>query len=339
MRCSQCGLPLSPSRTSCPRCSTAVGGSEKETEIKYDALLLPEDIISSTKYEEGNSQQQVRGEQSGSSILVQQYATIDPPPLQTYTQQAKKQVEQRNLRLSPPTPAPVSTWSEPAERTKTDNAASRSKGARATKEAGVLTSLLPNSVLEPRRGFTIAGVCMGIGALILIFVFIMAQSLSAMDNAAIQAANQRNRERATAMAIPTLSPAPSPTISNATPLADTPGSKYIDNIQIGTTINMSSVVITQVTKNFKAGQRIYITMNVNSTGYQGAVCLDWYVQDVYVTHFAFPTTADPSLPHSTAWSYAALTSKGTGHVDVSWATSTICADKVLAQRVDFSVGT
>ncbi len=81
-------------------------------------------------------------------------------------------------------------------------------------------------------------------------------------------------------------------------------------------------------------------MNVNSAGYQGAVCLDWYVQDVFVTHYAFPTTAaDPSFPHSTAWSYATLMSKGTGYVNVSWATSTICADKVLAQRVDFSVGT
>jgi hypothetical protein len=179
---------------------------------------------------------------------------------------------------------------------------------------------------------------MGTGAVILIFVFIMAQSLLAIDNAALQAANQRNQERATALARPTLPPAPSPTALNLTPMPDTPGSKYIDNIQIGTTINTNRVVITQETKNFQAGQRIYISMNVNSVGYQGAVCLDWYVQDVFVTHYAFPTTADPSLPHSTALSYATLLSKGAGYVDVSWASSTMCTDKVLAQRVDFNIG-
>jgi len=332
MRCSQCGLPLSPARTNCPRCTTPVGDSEKETEIKYGAPLLLQNTISS--YEEGDNQQQTQEEQSSSSTLIQQYATIDKPPLQIYTQQAKKQEEQQNLRLFPLTPAPVSALPEAAGWMKTENAKPRAiPKARGFSD---LVSILPESAKGTRLGFTVAGLCMGIGALILIFVFIMAQSLAAIDNAAIQAANQRNRERA-AMAVPTLSRMPSPTTSSATPMP--PGSKYIDNIQIGTTINMNSVVITQATKNFKAGQRIYITMNVNRTGYQGAVCLDWYVQNVYITHYAFPTTADPNLPHSTAWSYAALASQGAGHVDVSWATSTICADKVLAQRVDFNVGT
>jgi hypothetical protein len=146
-----------------------------------------------------------------------------------------------------------------------------------------------------------------------------------------------NKGNATAL-LPTPSPAPVPTTPGITPTSAATGSKYIDNVQIGTNLDMTRVQIVQSTRNFQAGQRIYITMNVNSIGYQGAVCLDWYVQSAFLTHYAFSTTADPSQPHATAWSYAISTRQGPGYVNVFWASSLACADKVLAQRVDFNVG-
>jgi hypothetical protein len=195
-----------------------------------------------------------------------------------------------------------------------------------------------------RLGFTVAGICIGAGALILILVFIMAQSLPAPASAEVQVQptqqeksnNEGNQKEATVLVTP--SPVPSPTALTATPSPGTTGSQYIDNVQIGTTMDMNRVQIAQGTRDFRAGQKIFITMNVNSIGYQGAVCLDWYVQNTFLTHYAFSTTADPSLPHATAWSYAISTRQGPGYVNVFWASSLACGDKVLAQRVDFNVG-
>ncbi|MBA2681499.1 MAG: hypothetical protein H0U76_24255 [Ktedonobacteraceae bacterium] len=197
-----------------------------------------------------------------------------------------------------------------------------------------------NSPSRVRLSFTMAGICIGTGALILILVFVLAQNLPAPANAQVQPTgkvegnNQGSKREATTVLA---TPSPSPTTPGVTPTPETAGSKYIDNIQIGTTMDTNRVQITQSTREFKAGQRIYITMNVNSVGYQGAACLDWYVQNAFLTHYAFPTTADPSMPHSTAWSYALSTRQGPGYVNVFWASSIACVDKVLAQRVDFNV--
>lgn len=209
--------------------------------------------------------------------------------------------------------------------------------------ASISPSTFFNTPSRRRLGFTAAGICIGAGALILVLVFILAQSLTPPANAEVQPTSQtegnhkENKAVATTV-LPPSSPVPSPTTPGVTPTPETIGSKYIDNIQIGTTMDTNTVQITQSTRDFKAGQRIYITMNVNSVGYQGAVCLDWYVQNTFLTHYAFPTTADPSQPHSTAWSYALSTRQGPGYVNVFWASSLACADKVLAQKVNFSVG-
>src|SRR5690242_19971965 len=39
MRCSNCGLPLSPSRTTCPRCGTPYNSSPRKAWSEQDALL------------------------------------------------------------------------------------------------------------------------------------------------------------------------------------------------------------------------------------------------------------------------------------------------------------
>lgn len=196
-----------------------------------------------------------------------------------------------------------------------------------------------NSPARMRLGFTIAGICIGVGALILILVFIMAQSLPAAVNAEVQVqpTSQTEGNKGDAAVLPP-TPSPAPTTPGITPTSAATGSKYIDNVQIGSNLDMTRVQIAQSTRDFQAGQRIYITMNVNSIGYQGAVCLDWYVQNAFLTHYAFSTTADPSQPHATAWSYAISTRQGSGYVNVFWASSLACADKMLAQRVDFNVG-
>ncbi len=293
--CSQCGLPVSPSRKSCPRCGIPVKGMGEKGGPGQGALLFSQNVsFPPTKQEEENSNQQARETQSRKSYHVEQQSAADRLK-QIYVQPGK---------------------------------------TRASMFPG--TSL--NSLSRTRLGFTAAGICISIGALILIIVFIMSESLSISADTNAQAASQNKGDKVAATTVPVPSPEPSPTTLSVTPTPDTPGSKYIDNIQIGPAINMTSVEIVQPTKDFQAGQRIYITMNVNSIGYQGAVCLDWYVQNAFLTHYAFPTTADPSLPHSTAWSYATSMRRGPGYVNVSWASSVACTDKVLSQKVDFNVG-
>lgn len=291
--CSQCGLPVSPSRTSCPRCGIPVKEMSEKGRPGQGALLFPQNVaFSPAKQEEENSKQQAGGTQSRDGYQVQQQGVADKSK-QIYAQRSE---------------------------------------ARASMFPGAFL----NGLSRTRLGFTTAGICIGAGALLLIIVFIMAQSLP--TSVEVQAASQSQGNKVVTMALPTPSPEPSPTALSITPTPDMPGSKYIDNIQIGTTINMNTVEIVQPTKDFKAGQRIYITMNVNSIGYQGAVCLDWYVQNAFLTNYAFPTIADPNLPHSTAWSYATSMRRGPGYVNVSWASSVACTDKVLAQKVDFNIG-
>ncbi len=238
MRCSQCGLPLSPSRINCPRCATPVGGSERQTEITYDAPLLPQGTISSAGHEEGINQQETRKEQPGDGTQVQPYFTIEKPQLPMYTQQAKEQGQQQGWFPPPLTSTPTLTPSflQKAEPIRTNKSALEPRRRQAVRGLSMLSG---KSISRTRLGFTVAGLCMGVGAIILIFVFIMTQSLHNIDSAALQAANQKNRDKANAMVSPKVPLSPSPTILDITPTPNTPGSKYIDNIQIGTTINMN----------------------------------------------------------------------------------------------------
>src|SRR5689334_9247500 len=60
MRCSNCGLPLSPSRTNCPRCGTNYNGVQKNAWSEQDALFpqagpfAPEKVPANPNVQQGH---------------------------------------------------------------------------------------------------------------------------------------------------------------------------------------------------------------------------------------------------------------------------------------------
>jgi hypothetical protein len=68
-------------------------------------------------------------------------------------------------------------------------------------------------------------------------------------------------------------------------------------------------------------------------GKNGAVCLYWHLNNKNVTQFPFAVT-----PNATAgYSYAIYGSTGTAYVEIYWASTIACSDKLLAQHVNFKV--
>ena len=65
----------------------------------------------------------------------------------------------------------------------------------------------------------------------------------------------------------------------------------------------------------------------------GAVCLVWYINQKQFSQFPFTVDAIPQH----AFSYAYANTPGQGFVNIYWASSTACTDKLLAQTVPFTV--
>ena len=174
-------------------------------------------------------------------------------------------------------------------------------------------------------GFLVAGLCVMTGGLILFFVYFMA--LGAPGNS-----NESSMVKTTvaANALPTRGPSPasSPT---ATPF---PGQKYIDHAQLASSIDPASHQPIQLATTFKTNQDIYVTFQVHTGGQSGAVCLLWYANNKMFTQpYALPVYPN----EQTAYSYATYIGTGSGYVELYWASTTQCTDKVLAQRVNFTV--
>lgn len=185
------------------------------------------------------------------------------------------------------------------------------------------------------QGFIIAALCVLTGGLLLAFVYIISLGLPP----ASPAVTAQNRAQATAAAnkaTPTVSPdttnaSPTPA---ASPTPTYPGQQYIDNAQMASQVNTKSALPIVQTTSFKVGQPIFVTFALHPGGHPGAVCLLWYVNNKQFAHFEFPVNG----VSSPAYSYAYVGAAGPAYVELYWASSTACTDKMLAQRVDFTVG-
>jgi len=89
----------------------------------------------------------------------------------------------------------------------------------------------------------------------------------------------------------------------------------------------------QFTTTFKTGQNIYVTFQVHPSGHAGAVCLIWYLSSKQIINFSLPIRATSKY----SYAYAIYGGSGSAYVELYWASSTQCTDKVLAQHVDFRV--
>jgi hypothetical protein len=181
-----------------------------------------------------------------------------------------------------------------------------------------------------RIGFTAAGLCLIIGALILTLVSIMAQSLLPSDVKLSQTTqvNARNTRPATI--------SPSPTLPTPTPVELLPGAQYITNARMASVVNEKTGQVLQYGTNFAVNQKIYMTFALNTGTQGGAVCFRWYLNNQYLKGFDYAFGVEKNLFYN-SFSYARMATPGAGNVEVYWASTVACTDKLLAQRVAFTV--
>jgi hypothetical protein len=180
-----------------------------------------------------------------------------------------------------------------------------------------------------RLGFTAAALCVIAGGLLLLFVFFLAASAPGNPSSGVGSANTQH----TSISPTPQPPSPSPTNAPSPTAMSFPGQQYISNAQMASQINTQTTQPTQLSTTFMVNQKIYVTFQLHPAGQSGAVCLLWYLNGRQVTGYNFAV----GQYSSGSYSYAIYGGSGTGTVEVYWASSTSCADKQLAQRVNFTV--
>lgn len=332
MRCTNCGLPLSPSRTitNCPRCGAAAGSDQKQGATSR-----------SQNFEEPPWGHATGGAGTGGILQenpwyqgqVAQYppysAPIQPPAMGgnpgswPATADASSQVQREIQERMPSSPG----WNSGANGAygyppAPGPLAGTTRGQSWQKQRTGKTS-------NTRLGFTVAALCVITGGLLLVFVYFLAMGTSGSQGSDTGTANTQH-----AATSPTsLPPSPSPTSAPSPTATSFPGQQYIDNAQMTSAIDPKTEKPMQLVTTFKVNQKIYVTFQLHLAGQSGAACLLWYLNGRQVTNYDFAVG-----PYSSAsYSYAIYGGAGAGAVEVYWASSTSCSDKQLAQRVDFTV--
>ncbi|MBO0777627.1 MAG: hypothetical protein J2P37_02255 [Ktedonobacteraceae bacterium] len=194
----------------------------------------------------------------------------------------------------------------------------------------------PHNQQDPRRGLTVAGLCLGAGFLVLLLVFFMAQGLHIGNNGPqtsnVQGGNNTQGSTSSQTATPTDDPTATVEVSPTATQTQYPGQQYIFNAKTSRSVNGGQPV--DPTTTFKAGQRIYVTFSIHSEK-PGAYCLLWFLNSQRVSHYENPVKGAGS---TSGYSWAVIQGSGPAYVEVYWASSVACTDKVLAQHVDFTIG-
>lgn len=360
MRCIRCGMPLSPSHTHCARCGTPVttgaqgsvqnqapeggygpGGANVGVALNQqpwgqNAPATPWNIqqvpftaqISPSPYPQNNS-----------SLPQQLPFPQATPPLGSRASDATIpwQPSQQPMSAWPSAPAAMA----PPSQTPGPMSSSQPYYAQAVAMQGkpqpFVRPIAPPNAGKRRgnQGFIIAALCVLTGGLLLAFVYIVSLGLPP----ATPAVTAQNKAQSTTVAnntTPTVSPntaSASPTpVASSTPTY--PGQSYLDNAQMASQVNTKSALPIVQTTSFKVGQQIFVTFALHPGGHPGAVCLLWYVNNRQFTHFEFAENGISSPAYSFI-TYAGA--PGAAYVELYWASSTACTDKMLAQRVDFTV--
>ncbi len=306
MRCSRCNMPLSPTKTSCPRCGTAVG------------------VVSDSFKEQGEhsfavSQVPFEQKQQNSSGFVGTAVEVAPLP----------------YNWGPRQDTPFAAISGPPLTPLTSEQAN-GQALSHRQEALPTSTLFPLPDVSNRSagiGFGLAGLCTGVACVLLLFVFVIAQTLPPTSNSSPA---RLGGSSLVTQNTPTIEPSPKATSPIASPTATYPGQQYIANAQTATTINVATAQPTLPTSTFKVGQTIYITFNVHPNGQTGAICLLWYIN---ASQFASYPFAINTTNTTAAYSYANTSNIGPGYVEIYWENAPSCTDpnKILGDHVNFTV--
>lgn len=180
-------------------------------------------------------------------------------------------------------------------------------------------------------GFVVAGVCVMSAALILMFVYFMAMGLSSNTPAGVVGTSYAPTVTSSLSPTPAASLTSTPTASATK--ADLPGEQFISEAETATAVDTTTSKALDPVTTFSVNQKVYITFHLHPAGQAGAVCLLWYLNGKETAQFEFSV----SPADEAAYSYAIFRQAGAGYVDIFWASTTACTDKLLAQHVVFDV--
>jgi hypothetical protein len=187
-----------------------------------------------------------------------------------------------------------------------------------------------NNLLAPRVGFTIAGTCIAAGTLILLLVFALARTLPQNDAAQTNQQTGQSSQAATAS-----TPTPEPTTAPSPTPSPTLGDQhYFSGAQLGSEINNNTAQLVTPTNSFKLHQKIFVTFQVHTGTQVGAACLLWHWGNNSQSQFQFQLQGSSG----SAYSFMPAEASGAGKVEIYYASTTDCSDKMLEQTADFSVG-
>ena len=340
MKCINCGFPLSPTNKNsyCPRCHT-------------DLASGPKAAVASPSQQYDNYRP---GEMQGAQWGQGQSPPFSSPP----TWQTNAQPNQFSLPpvAQTPFPQPGQIWQPDPTPSLPTAPFSMMETARHNSDPGRIDNLRTGTLSgllsggeghqltrssapgpaarfqRPRTsnvGFIVAGLFVMTGALLLVFVHFMALGLPSANTASAYTSTPT----ATRNTLPSPTAALSPTPASSPTAQAFPAQQYIDNPQMATLVNTNTAQPIQTATTFKVNQRIYVTFNIHPNGKNGAVCLFWYLGSKIVTQYPFPVTASANA----GYSYSIYGGAGQAHVEIYWASSTACTDKILAQHVSFTV--
>jgi hypothetical protein len=312
MKCTSCGLPLSPSRTNtnCPRCGTPISSGQKGSSTPVQQFQQA--YWGNAGFAQPGAGTPLPNNQWAQTAQSSPYNT-PPPQMPGYQpgvqQQFPQQMPQQGAQ-------PGQMWFQ----------------GPVSQPGFAPGTTLPPQANPPRYsrntklGFTVAGLCVLTGGLILIVVYFLAIGLpGGSPNSPATASNTPTGS------IPTTAPTATTALSPTATIY--PGQQYIYNAQMASAIDPNSFQPTQLTTTFKTNQKVYVTFQLHPTGQSGAICLLWYLNGSQAFHYSFSAGANSKL------SYAWFTygQAGTAYVELYWASTTQCTDKILAQHVDFTV--
>ena len=326
MKCAQCGLPLSPSRAYCPRCGVPAGKSSGKIRLTRDTapvsphvhLPMDVDVVHTTPPVWPTSRPYTIPSEE-STINQEPFpaaaGSFPPQPGTTIQDQEQHQTYVPNTPIIRPFPEPYQTptpWLKP------------------THFPAEGPAPQPPKI---RLGFTIAAMCFTAGIMILLFVFIVTQSLS--PNNPVSSTSTTLKPHTVSTPKQTL---PSPITTTSTPMPTPASNQYINNINLASSVDASTGTALQTTTEFHTGQSIYVTMTIHQQAYNGAVCLEWSVNN---QAYPYANSATPGgatyLPQTNAYFYYRPGIIGNGTVEVSWSSSISCVNKVFIQTLNFTV--
>ncbi len=358
MKCASCGLPLSPTRTHCPRCGTARNGEPgKYNEQSFDQAEVPQ--LAFPSQQGGNG---FPGAQINAEALQPQWRPLSPAAAwgnqnaqaTPFIQQPFPVYQPAGSEMPLPTQFPNQAGQLRLPDVGGDLQAEPTAGLKPASQSRPGNMVLPqlNSGAFPqfpqpprksahatggrpqRLNLTIAGLCVLTGGLILTFVYIISLSLppSTTGNppGQVAIATATTGGLSPAAQGSTTTSQPTPTV---TPTMSLPGQPYIDTAQTASRVNTYTAQPIQLANNFKVKQQIFVTFMLHPKIGGGAVCLLWYLNQKEFSQYAFAVDATPQL----AYSYAYAGNPGPGSVEIYWASTTACPDKALAQVVNFTV--